>query len=38
MNADGPFVDPQDQNKPGEPHPYGAPPLEMFPDVRNGPQ
>lgn len=34
MSADGPFADSEDQNKPGEPLPYAAPPAGMFPDVR----
>ncbi len=34
MSADGPFADSTDQNKPGEPLPYEAPPAEMFPDTR----
>lgn len=34
MSADGPFADSEDQNKPGEPLPYSAPPTGMFPDVR----
>lgn len=34
MSAEGPFADSQDQNKPGEPLPYEAPPAGMFPDVR----
>jgi hypothetical protein len=34
MSPDGPFADSQDQNKPGEPLPYAAPPAGMFPDVR----
>lgn len=34
MSPDGPFADSVDQNKPGEPLPYEAPPEGMFPDVR----
>ncbi|MBG6059755.1 hypothetical protein RCH16_003197 [Cryobacterium sp. MP_M5] len=38
MSADGPFADSEDQNKPGEPLPYEAPPAGMFPDVRVTPR
>lgn len=34
MSVDGPFAESTDQNRPGDPLPYEAPPAGMFPDVR----
>ncbi|MBG6240196.1 cytochrome P450 [Mycetocola sp. CAN_C7] len=34
MSPDGPFAKSEDQNRPGDPLPYEAPPEGLFPDMR----
>ena len=34
MSPEGPFAKSEDKNNAGEPLPYEAPPVELFPDMR----
>ena len=36
MSPEGPFAKSEDKNNAGEPLPYEAPPVELFPDMRDG--
>jgi hypothetical protein len=35
LDPQGPFSNSKDQNRPGDPLPYTAPPEGLFPDVRD---